>query len=66
MAMLEDVSIRFQRVMTNEDFATREKLANLLINSVTLHADKAIVKGNIPVTKGDVLNPTHASGFFNS
>jgi len=57
MSMLGDVSDRFQRVMAKADFETREKLANLLINSVALHADKAIVKGNIPVYQGDVLNP---------
>ncbi len=59
MAMLGDVSARFQRVMAKADFATREKLANLLINSVTLHKDRAIVKGNIPVIRGDVLNPSN-------
>ena len=64
MAMLGDVSACFQRAMANADFVTREKLANLLINSVALHADKATVKGNIPVIKGDVLHPTHVRGSF--
>ena len=59
MAMLGDVSARFQRIVAKADFATREKFANLLINSVILHKDKAIVKGNIPVTKTDVLNPSN-------
>src|SRR5258706_473627 len=52
--LLGDVSARFKRVMAKANFKTREKLANLLINSVTLLTDKAIVKGNIPITKLDV------------
>lgn len=59
MTMLGEVSARFQRVMAKSDFAIREKLANLLINSVTLYKNKAIVKGNVPVIKGDVLNPSN-------
>ena len=58
MTMLGDVSARFQRVMAKADFANREKLANLLVNSVTLFTSKAIVKGNIPVSKLDALIPT--------
>ena len=59
MGTLGDISARFQHVMAKADFATREKLANLLINSVVLHKDKAIIAGNIPVTKTDVLNPSN-------
>jgi len=58
MDMLGDVTNRFQRVMAKSDFATREKLVNLLVNSVTLMTDKAIVSGNIPITSVDVLNTT--------
>ena len=58
MDMLVDVTTRFQRVMAKSDFATREKLVNLLVNSVTLMTDKAIVSGNIPITSVDVLNTT--------
>ena len=61
MDMLGDVSARFQRVMTKADFATREKLVNLLVNSVTLYTHKASVKGNIPVVRGDVLNPSNVA-----
>ena len=61
---LGDVSARFQRAMAKADFPTREKLVNLLVNSVTLMTDKAIVKGNIPVTKMDVLTTTHTSRSF--
>ena len=43
--------------MKKASFDKRQKLADLLINSVTLFSDKAIVKGNIPVAHGDVLNP---------
>ncbi len=57
LSMLGDVSNRFQRVMAKADFPTREKLANLLINSVTLYQNKAVVSGNIPVSSDDVLNP---------
>ena len=53
--MLGDVSARFQRVMAKADFPTREKIVNLLVNSVTLHPNKAIVKGNIPIDKLDAL-----------
>lgn len=55
LEMLGDVSARFKRIMAKTDFATREKLANLLVNSVTLFPDKARIEGNIPVTKLDVL-----------
>ena len=58
MEMLGDVSTRFKRVMIKADFATREKIVNFLVNSITLYADKAIVNGNIPVAKLDVLNPS--------
>ena len=61
LAMLGDVSARFQRVMSKADFPTREKLVNLLVNSVTLWPDKAIVAGNIPVTNLDVLSLPHSS-----
>jgi len=64
MDMLDDVSARFQRVMAKADFATREKLVNLLVNSVTLMTDKAIVSGNIPVTSLDALNTPRLSGHF--
>lgn len=64
MDVLGDVSARFSRVMAKADFQTREKLANLLINSVTLYTDKAIVKGNVPVIRGDVLNPSNPGSSF--
>ena len=57
MEMLGDVSARFRRAMKKADFGTRQKLANLLINSVTLHSNKATVNGNIPVYNGDALVP---------
>jgi hypothetical protein len=57
MDMLGDVSARYQRVMARADFATREKLSNLLVNSVTLYAKKAVVQGSIPVFINDVLIP---------
>lgn len=54
--MLGDVSARYRRVMAKADFSTREKLINLLINSVTLYPNKAIIEGNIPIPQGDVLS----------
>ncbi len=63
---LGDVSKRFQRAMAKANFATREKLVNLLVNSVTLMPNKAIVSGNIPITYSDVLSSPHqAAGFQN-
>ncbi len=53
---LGDVSTRFSRAMAHADFSKREKLVNLLINSVTLYPNKAVVEGNIPVIQGDVLS----------
>jgi len=58
LAMLGDVSARYRHVMAKANFATKEKLANLLINSVTLYPKKAVVEGNIPVIQTDVLNPS--------
>jgi len=62
--MLGDVSARFQRAMGKADFANREKLVNLLVNSVTLYTNKANVKGNIPVIRGDVLNLSNVASSF--
>ncbi len=53
---LGDVSARFSRAMARADFTKREKLVNLLVNSVTLYPNKALVEGNIPVIQGDVLS----------
>jgi len=64
MDMLGDVSARFQRAMAKADFAQREKLVNFLVNSITLYSNKAIVQGNIPVSKFDVLNPKHEGSRF--
>ena len=54
---LDGVSARYQRAVKKADFAAREKLSNLLVNSVTLYAKKAIVQGNIPLFTDDVLIP---------
>jgi len=66
MDMLGDVSARYHRIMVKADFATREKLVNLLVNSVTLYPKKAVVKGNIPVITTDALIPSsHVSPLQN-
>jgi hypothetical protein len=63
--MLGDVSARFERVMAKADFATREKITNLLVHSVALHKKKAVVKGYIPMTTTDALNTAFTrSPFF--
>ncbi|MBI3169573.1 MAG: hypothetical protein HYZ22_13905 [Chloroflexi bacterium] len=62
--MLGDVSARFSRVMAKADFAKRKKLVNLMVNSVTLYTHKAVVKGRIPVIRGDVLNPSNLVSVF--
>jgi len=59
MDMLGDVSARFNRAMTNATFDKRQKLANLLVNSVTLFPGRAVVQGNIPVTNIDVLSTSN-------
>ena len=61
MAMLGDVSARYRRVMAKANFSTREKLVNLLVNSVTLYPHKAVVAGNIPVPaiETDALIPSN-------
>lgn len=65
LAMLGDVSKRFSRAVEIASFDKRQKLVDLLINSVTLFSDKAIVKGNIPVVRGDVLSlATNRLPFF--
>ena len=61
MNMLGDIATRFQRVMAKADFATREKLVNRLVNSVTLMTDKAIIRGNIPIDTLDALTPSRQS-----
>lgn len=42
----------------NSDFPTHEKVVNLLVNSVMLYQNKAVLQGNIPITNLDVLNPS--------
>jgi site-specific DNA recombinase len=55
MAILGDVSTHFERVIAKADFAAREKLVNLLIQSAALYKEKVVVKGKIPVTTTDAL-----------
>ena len=56
MDILGDISARFERAMGKADFATREKITNLLVQSVALHKKKAVVKGYIPMTTTDALS----------
>jgi site-specific DNA recombinase len=59
MEMLGDVSDRYHRVMAKADFSTRVKIVNLLVNSVTLFQNRAVVEGIIPVTPVDALIPSN-------
>ena len=61
IAELGDVSKRFQRATARADFAQREKMVNLMVNSVTIYKNKAVVSGNIPITNLDALNPPRQS-----
>ena len=61
MHMLGDVSARFERVMRKADYLIREKLTRLLVTSVILHPEMAVVSGNIPLIRADVLNLTASS-----
>lgn len=63
LPMLGDVSARYHRVMAKADFATKEKLANLLINSVTLFPGRAVVESSIRIIQSDALiPPNHRRG----
>lgn len=64
MDMLGDVSARFQRITAKADFANREKLVNLLVNSITLYPHRAVVQGTIPLLTDDALIPTRQSPRF--
>jgi len=59
MDMLGDVSARFGRAMANATFEKRQKLANLLVNSVTLYPGRAVVQGNIPIDNIDALSTSN-------
>lgn len=58
MADLEDLSAVYKRAMSKADFATKAKIANLLIKRVKLFPDKAIVEGFIPIDP-DALAKSH-------
>lgn len=47
--------------MKNATFDKRQKLANLLIDSVTLYLNKAVVKGNIPLVSDYALGTANLS-----
>ena len=64
MDAFRDISARIQRSMAKADFAAREKLVNLLIHSVALHQNKAVVKGYIPMTTTDALITSSLSACF--
>ena len=52
-------SVRGRRFMAKANFATKQTLDNLLVNSVTLHPDKAIVEGNIPLAPDALVSSHH-------
>ncbi|MCL5429659.1 MAG: recombinase family protein [Chloroflexi bacterium] len=55
---LVDLSAVYRRAMSKADFATRESIANLIINRVMLYPKKAVVEGIVPVVP-DVLSSAH-------
>jgi site-specific DNA recombinase len=59
MEMLGDVSARYHRVMAKADFEKKQKITNLLVNSVTLFPNRAVVAGIIPVSSVDALIPSN-------
>ena len=61
---LGDISAHFQRAMAKADFATREEIVNLLVQSVALYKQKAVVKGFIPMTTADALAKTPFQDVF--
>ncbi len=54
-----DVSARNRRVMAKADYCPRQKIGNLLVNSVSLYPHKVVVKGNIPIIHVDVLSTSN-------
>ena len=59
MEMLGDVSARYHRVMAKAGFEKKQKIVNLLVNSVTLFPNRAVVEGIIPVSSVDALIPSN-------
>lgn len=41
------------------DFATKQELVDLLVNSITWHAQKAIVESNVALGPSDASAPLH-------
>lgn len=64
MDMLGDVSARYKRIMAKANFTTREKLVHLLVNSIALYPNKAVVTGDIPLIINDALVPVHQRSPF--
>jgi len=61
LADLEDLSVIYKRAMSKADFATKAKIANLLIDRVKLYPDRAIVEGAIPIDHYALEPAKHAS-----
>ena len=59
MEMLGDVSARYHRAMAKAGFEKKQKIVNLLVNSVTLFPNRAVVEGIIPVSSVDALIPSN-------
>jgi hypothetical protein len=45
--------------MAKADFEKKQKIVNLLVNSVTLFPNRAVVEGIIPVSSVDALIPSN-------
>ncbi|MEX1248633.1 MAG: recombinase zinc beta ribbon domain-containing protein [Anaerolineales bacterium] len=55
---LVDLSAVYRRAMSQATFATRESIANLLINRVKLYPNTVVVEGIVPVVP-DMLSAAH-------
>jgi hypothetical protein len=52
-----EILARCHREVEKADFFHREKLNNLLVNAVSLYPDRALVYGNTPNPRGNILIP---------
>lgn len=63
LAELVDLSAIYKRAMSKADAATKQTIANLLINRVKLYPNKAVVEGIIPLDRDALVPSKHASPF---
>jgi hypothetical protein len=47
---LDAIASRLKRAMARADFATRQRIVQVLLNSVTVYPDRAVVSGVLPLS----------------